>query len=298
MPSRSETRRWTEALLTSVLRAGQFSVCPADTYLKAEVNTSFVRKVCGHNLPDAEQYLNRIVGGAHVYAFPKADVATDAVVFGLDMTERKLKVLLIQRGFTGEPFEGCWAFPGGFLNMKEDPEKGVLRELREETHVDLSFLEQLYTFGRPDRDPRGRVLSIAYWGIVRPDQVVLQADDDAASARWFPVENLPPLAFDHAEILDMAIRRLRGKLRWQPVGVWLLPEEFSLSQLHDVYEVILGRPLDRANFSRKLRPILDFGVLEKTGNLCKPVAGRPAKTYRFNPEAYRRLQQHGLDFEV
>lgn len=235
----------------------------------------------------------------YTYKFPKADNTTDAVVFGLDLAARKLKVLLILRGREGEPFYGCWALPGGFLNMDESLDRCVRRELQEETGLDLAYLEQLYTFGRPDRDPRGRVISVAYWGIVRPDQVTVKGQDDAKEARWFDVDRLPELAFDHAEILDMAVKRLRGKLRWCPVGVWLLPEEFTLSELRTVYEVILGKEIDKGNFRRKVLAHTQVGgCLASTGAHRQQAAGRPAAVYRFDADAYKRLVREGLDFEV
>tara|TARA_Y100000310_G_scaffold279517_1_gene298668 strand:+ start:3732 stop:4445 length:714 start_codon:yes stop_codon:yes gene_type:complete len=236
---------------------------------------------------------------SYEYESPKADNTTDAVVFGLDLTSRKLKVLLILRGREKEPFYGCWALPGGFLNMDEGLDRCVRRELEEETGLKLSFMEQLYTFGRPDRDPRGRVISVAYWGIVRPDQVEVEGADDAKEAKWFNVDQLPELAFDHAEILDMALRRLRGKLRWCPVGVWLLPKEFTMAELRGVYEVILGRELDKGNFRRKvmghMRP---EGCLPPTGEKRRQAAGRPSTIYRFDRAAYKALVEVGLDFEV
>jgi 8-oxo-dGTP diphosphatase len=236
---------------------------------------------------------------SYTYEYPKADVTTDAVVFGLDMTERKLKVLLIKRGREKEPFYNCWAIPGGFLNMDESTDLCVRRELEEETGLKLAYMEQLYTFSRPDRDPRGRVLTVAYWGIVRPDQVTVKGMDDAKEARWFDVSDLPKLAFDHAEILDVAIKRLRGKLRWAPVGVWLLPKEFTLSEMWTVYETILGRELDKSNFRRKaLTHTKAGGPIKPTGKQRKQITGRPAATYTFDAAAYKRLVREGLDFEV
>lgn len=233
------------------------------------------------------------------YEYPKADNTTDAVVFGLDLSNAKLKVLLIERGREGEPFCGSWALPGGFLNMDEDLDTCARRELKEETGLKLSFMEQLYTFGKPDRDPRGRVISVAYWGIVRPDQVTVKGADDAKQAKWFDVDDLPELAFDHADILKMGLNRLRGKLRWCPVGVWLLPKEFTMAELRLVYEVILGRPLDKGNFRRKvmghMRP---EGCLPSTGKQRKQSAGRPATIYRFDRDAYKALVREGLAFEV
>jgi 8-oxo-dGTP diphosphatase len=236
----------------------------------------------------------------YTYEYPKADVTVDIVVFGLDLKAKKLLVLLIRRG--GEPYRNCWAIPGGFIHMDERLGDSAARELKEETGVELSYIEQLYTFGRPDRDPRGRVITVAYMGLVRPEMVTPVGADDATEARWFPVDDVGvlALAFDHAEILDMALRRLRGKLRWQPVGVDLLPDYFTLGDLQMVYEIILGRPLDKRNFRRR---VLSFGVM--TGGQFDPVIKEEAGTttgrtrhYRFDKGAYDRLRREGLDFEV
>ena len=235
-----------------------------------------------------------LMAKAHVYEFPKADNTTDAVVFGLDLGEGTLNVLLIERGREGEPFHGCWALPGGFLNMDEDLDTCVRRELEEETGIRLSYLEQLYTFGRPGRDPRGRVISTAYLALVRSENVTIQAADDAARARWFSIYELPSLAFDHEEIIQKALERLRSKVLWQPVGIDLLPEEFTLTDLQQVYEIVLGRLLDKRNFRKK---ILSHGVLVETGS-TRQEAHRPAKMYRFDRARYQALVQTGFTWEV
>jgi 8-oxo-dGTP diphosphatase len=224
------------------------------------------------------------------YAFPKSDHTVDAVVFGLD--EGALKQLLIRRGKEKEPFYNHWALPGGFINLEEDLEASVRRELQEETGLTVSYLEQLYTFGRPDRDPRGRVISTAFLALVRTQQVT--GADDAKEARWFPVDQLPALAFDHAEIIELGIRRLRSKVRWQPVGIELLPEQFTLTDLQRVYEIILGHPVDKRNFRKR---VLGYGVLGETEQLRRG-ATRPAKLYRFDPAAYLALREQGIDFEA
>jgi len=233
----------------------------------------------------------------HIYKFPKADVTVDIVVFGLDLGSKALQVLLIRRGKETEPFYDRWALPGGFIEMDERLGDSAARELKEETGLTLSYIEQLYTFGKPGRDPRGRVISVAYMGLARPENVVLKADDDAADARWFDVGSLDrdTLAFDHAGILEMGMRRLRGKLRWQPMGVDLLPEKFTLSELQEVYEIILGKQIDKRNFRRK---VLSFGVLIETGITKTGRSGPPAKAYCFDHDAYARLRREGLDFEV
>ncbi len=228
----------------------------------------------------------------YTYEFPKADHTVDAVVFGLDLDEGVLKVLLIERGREDEPFHESWALPGGFIDMDEDLEDALRRELREETGLDVSYVEQLYTFGKPGRDPRGRVISTAYLALVRPTEV--QGADDARAAEWKPVKDLPPLAFDHEDILKVGLQRLRSKVRWQPVGFGLLPSEFTLTQLQRVYEIILGRSLDKRNFRRKLGR---FGVLDKTAHKVAE-KGRPAHLYSFSRSRYRGLHENGIDFEV
>lgn len=227
----------------------------------------------------------------YTYKYPKADHTVDAVVFGVDLNSMDLKVLLIERGRKGEPFYGHWALPGGFVNIDEDLENAFHRELEEETGLQVSYVEQLYTFGKPDRDPRGRVISTAYLALVRPTEVVGQ--DDAAKAEWKSVKKLPPLAFDHHVILKMGLERLRSKVRWQPIGIGLLPKKFTLTCLQQVYEIILGYPLDRRNFRRR---VLKLGVLQEVGEI--DTRGRPAKMYRFDKRTYNRLQKEGLYFEV
>ena len=231
---------------------------------------------------------------AHVYEFPKVDHTTDAVVFALDIEERTLKVLLIRRGREGEPFYDHWALPGGFINENEPLRETAMRELLEETGVALSYMEQLATFSDPGRDPRGPVISTAYMGLVRPKDVTVKADDDASDARWFDVGDLPDMAFDHNKILAEGLKRLRSKLRWQPVGLGLLDEEFTLTDLQTVYEIILGHQLHKASFRRKvekLEVLIDTGKTRKAGH-------RPAKVYRFDTPAYLQLEGQGIEFEV
>lgn len=246
----------------------------------------------------AMQYADRLLEAlpgllsrAFVYEFPKADNTVDACVFGLE--DDKLKILLIERGRAHEPFYGCWALPGGFINIGETLDTSVVRELQEETGVKLSYVEQLSTFGNPERDPRGRVISTAWLGFVRPGHVQVVADDDAKAARWFSVDDLPEVAFDHAEIIQLAIERLRSKVRWQPIGFGLLPEEFTLTELQRVYEIVLGTELDKRNFRRK---VLSFNVLIDTGKTQGD--HRPAALYRFNRGEYNRMLRQGLAFEV
>src|SRR3954471_1641179 len=161
------------------------------------------------------------------YKYPRPALTVDCVVFGFD--EAELKVLLIRRGLA--PFEGQWALPGGFVRVDETLDEAARRELQEETGLTNVFLEQLYTFGAVDRDPRERVVSVAYYALVKSAEHPAAGATDAADAGWFPVGRVPALAFDHAEILKAALQRLRGKVRYQPIGFKLLPAKFTLSQL-------------------------------------------------------------------
>ena len=222
----------------------------------------------------------------YTYEYPHPAVTVDCVVFGLD--DGDLKILLIERAL--EPYQGRWALPGGFIKMDEDLETSARRELTEETGVSELYLEQLAAFGSPGRDPRERVITVAYFAIVNLFDHNLKADTDARRAVWFPADELPDLAFDHHLIFDEALRRLRGKVRYQPVGFEFLPKKFSLTQVQKLYETILGEGLDKRNFRKK---ILSTGLLVPLGELEVDVAHRAAQLYRFDAEAYARLQAQG-----
>ncbi|TWT29984.1 NUDIX hydrolase [Blastopirellula retiformator] len=226
-----------------------------------------------------------------VYEYARPSVTVDCVVFGLD--DDGLKILLIQRD--APPFEGGWALPGGFVEMEESLDQAALRELQEETGVHELFLEQLYTFGAVDRDPRTRVITVAYYALVNLKDHKLEAATDARAAAWFELDDLPTLAFDHADILQMAQERLQGKVRYQPIGFELLPEKFSLRQLQRMYEIVLGRPLDKRNFRKKA---LSLGVLEDLNEVERDVSHRAARLYRFDREKYQQLVKNGFHFEL
>lgn len=236
----------------------------------------------------------------YTYDYPRPALTVDCVIFGLDESHQ-LKVLLIQRAHP--PFQGQWALPGGFVDMDEGLEAAALRELEEETGVKDVFIEQLYTFGDPGRDPRGRVVSVAYFALVNLEEHPVEASSDARRVRWFEIDNLPQLAFDHKKILQVAISRLRAKVRYQPIGFELLPEKFTLSQLQKLYETILGvEELNKRNFRTR---ILKMGVLKEVGKQ-EGVAHRPAKLYSFDKEKYEQLAKEryedllrrGVDFEI
>ncbi|MDE6192932.1 MAG: NUDIX hydrolase [Muribaculaceae bacterium] len=224
----------------------------------------------------------------YCYKYPHPAVTTDCVIFGFDGEE--LKVLLIERGIT--PYKGHWAFPGGFLNPNETAEEGARRELREETGLDSAHIEQLHTYSTPDRDPRERVITIAYIALVRIQDV--RGGDDAADAGWFPVENVPPLAFDHGEILRDALRRLRERIYFYPLGYELLPEKFTLKELQTLYEAVLGVQFDRRNFAKKMQRL---DILTQLDETVWPTPKREAKLYSFNIEKYNELKKRGFKIE-
>ena len=227
----------------------------------------------------------------HTYEYPRPALTVDCVVFGIDVNE--LMVLLIQRDLP--PFEGEWALPGGFVHMGESLSEAAFRELQEETGLDKVYLEQLYTFGDVDRDPRGRVVSVAHYALVKLSDHRVQAATDARDAQWFPVWDTPTLAFDHMQILTMAMERLKGKVRYQPIGFELLPRKFTLTQLQKLYEVILERDLDKRNFRKK---ILAMEILVELDEVEKDVAHRAARLYRFDERKYKRLVKAGFDFQI
>ena len=220
-------------------------------------------------------------------------LTVDAVVFGYEAKDG-LSVLLIKRLI--EPFKGQWAIPGGFVLEGESLEKAVERELKEETGVEVNYLEQLYTFGQPNRDPRSRIVTVAYYGLIRPSKFELHAATDAADAQWFSIADLPTLAFDHQQIFDLALNRLRGKIAYEPIGFELLDEQFPLPDLHRLYETLYGQKIDRRNFSKK---ILQLDILEDLNKFQAKIGrGRPSKLYRFRKEKYFALKEKGIVFEV
>lgn len=228
---------------------------------------------------------------SYQYEYPRAALTVDCVVFGLD--EEDLKVLLIERDLP--PFEGDWALPGGFVRLEETLNDAARRELGEETGIKDVFLEQLYTIGEIDRDPRERVVTVTYYALVNLSDHRIQAATDARSAAWFAIDDVPSLAFDHPKILKMAHERLRGKVRYQPLGFELLPTKFTLRQIQHLYEVILDRQLDKRNFRKK---ILSMSILVELDEVETDVAHRAARLYKFDHRKYRRLTKQGFHFEI
>ncbi len=211
-------------------------------------------------------------------------VTVDVVVFGVfgsldddDGDERpELRVLLVHR--RGPPFQGAWAIPGGLVHLNESVDAAARRELEEETGLHDVYLEQLYTFGDLDRDPRTRVISVAYYALL-PGHVQ-EARGAGEDAVWVPVTALPAnMAFDHARVLDVALRRLRAKADYAGIAREFLPARFTLRQLRRIYETVLDRPLDRANFTRRIH--LTEGDIEETGETDRSGAHRPARLYRY-----------------
>jgi 8-oxo-dGTP diphosphatase len=229
---------------------------------------------------------------SYSYPYPRPALTVDCVVFGLD-GENTLKVMLIKRKLP--PFAGEWALPGGFVRVEESVDAAARRELQEETGIKNVFLEQLYTFGEVERDPRERVVSVAYYALVNLQDYEIYADTDASQAEWFALTDLPALAFDHGEILRVAITRLQGKLRYEPIGFELLPQKFTLSQLQKLYETVLGQDLDKRNFRRK---ILKMDLLIELKEMQTGVAHRAAQLYQFDEQKYQQLKEKGFNFEI
>ncbi len=214
----------------------------------------------------------------YTYEYPHPAVTTDIVVFTIRRDE--LKVLLIKRA--EDPYLGAWALPGGFVDIDESLDEAARRELQEETGVAGVYLEQLYTFGTPDRDPRERVITVAYYALIPSDRLQIRAASDAEAVGWFGLSELPALAFDHPDILDLAHQRLKAKLDYSTIAFQFMPREFTLSELQQVYELILSEPLDKRNFRKR---ILSLGLIEETGGEHREGAHRPAKLYRIiNPD--------------
>lgn len=224
----------------------------------------------------------------YCYKYPHPAVTTDCVIFGFDGSE--LQVLLIERGI--EPFKGKWAFPGGFLNMDETAEEGALRELKEETGLKNAYIEQFNTYSDPGRDPRERVITIAHYALVRIQEV--KGGDDAAKAQWFPIDEVPQLAFDHDRILRDAMKKLRERIHFEPIGFELLPEKFTMKDLQVLYESILDVKFDRRNFAKKM---LHYELLNQLDETVRPTAKRDALLYSFNKENYELFKKKGFQLE-
>jgi 8-oxo-dGTP diphosphatase len=206
-----------------------------------------------------------------IHKYEKPSVTVDIVIFTIQ--DKELKVLLVKRNI--EPFRGNWAIPGGFVKINESLEEAAKRELEEETGVRDVYLEQLYTFGEPKRDPRGRVITVAYMALINSENVRLNATTDVSEARWFPVKKLSGLAFDHKKILDYSLKRLKWKFEYTTVAFSLLPKKFPISQIQKIYEIVFDREFDKRNFAKK---ILFLDILKEEG-INNDVSYRPPMLY-------------------
>lgn len=222
----------------------------------------------------------------------KIKVAVDAIVFGYK--GGTLYVLLVKQKYGA--LKNSWVLPGGFVKDDEALSTAVRRELKEEAGIEVNYLEQLYTFGDDiHRDPRGRVVSVAYFALADPTKLTLKADTDAEDAQWFAMDEIPKVGYDHASIIKAAHERLRNKLNYQPIGFDLLEREFLFSDLENLYCTILGSEIDRRNFRKK---ILSYGIVDETNKTASQGSGRPGRLFRFNPRKYQSLQKEGFHFEI
>lgn len=222
----------------------------------------------------------------YCYKYPHPSVTTDCVIFGFDGI--KLKALLIERGL--EPYKGKWALPGGFLRMDEDAEQGALRELKEETGLEAAYIKQFHTFTAPNRDPRERVITIAHYALVCLQDVA--GGDDAARAEWFALDNVPALAFDHDQILRIAISELRRQIHFEPVGFELLPKQFTIKELQALYEAILEVKFDRRNFYKKMQHL---ELLTQVN--AESTAKKQPFLFEFNKDKYNEFKNRGFRLE-
>jgi 8-oxo-dGTP diphosphatase len=227
----------------------------------------------------------------YCYEWPRPGVTVDIALFTVAgaLNDLRLRVLLIERD--EEPWHGQWALPGGFVRENEDLDAAALRELHEETGIPEATLEQVEAVGTPGRDTRGHVITVVYVGLTAGDRYRLAPRGDARAARWWDVAGpapLPPLAFDHGDLLQRALRHLRRRLGEAPVCFELLPETFTLSELQALTECILGRPLDRRNFRRKVQ---EAGLVTPAEGVRSRGSHRPAQLYRFVPAAFARRER-------
>ena len=227
----------------------------------------------------------------YVYDYPRPAATTDCVILGFNGNQ--LKVLLVERAT--EPFYGHWALPGGFIYMEETADECAKRILQKETNLTDIYMEQLYTFATVDRDPRFRVISIGYYALVKLSDYNVQAGINESNVKWFSLDEIPQLAFDHTLILEKTLERLKGKIRYQPIGFELLPEKFTLPELRYLYEIILQVQLDDRNFRKK---ILGYGLLIDTGEVQRGARNRAPKLYCFDKQKYEELTRNGFYFEL
>lgn len=219
------------------------------------------------------------------------NLSIDCVVFGFENS--RLEVLLIKRKL--EPEKDKWALPGGFILKDESLDDAAVRILEETSSVKNIYLEQIHTFGDVNRYPLRRVITIGYYALIDPDKHSLKPGIDTTDVKWFPVNDLPEVPFDHNEIIDAALEKLRKQVRTEPVGFELLPKKFTLTQLQILYESILGTQLDKRNFRKK---ILGLKILIALDEYQKSVAHRAARLYKFDTRRYKKLSKKGYNFEI
>lgn len=205
------------------------------------------------------------------------EITVDVVIFTIQ--DGSLKVLLVKRA--NEPFKSKWAIPGGFIRLSENLDNAALRILKEKTNVQNIYLEQLYTFGDPLRHPNSRVITCAYFALIRSDDIELSFEENTeiTKVEWHKVYDLPPLAFDHKEIIEYSVKRMRERLEFCPIAFQLLPEKFTLTELQKSYELILKKKLDKRNFRKKM---MSLSILKELDEYTKSVSKRPARLYSFD----------------
>ncbi|MFN5459441.1 MAG: NUDIX hydrolase [Bacteroidota bacterium] len=223
--------------------------------------------------------------------FFRSAFSVDSVVFGFDQGD--LKVLLIYRG--AEPYQGTWALPGDLVRIDEDLDESARRVLKDLTGLSDVYMEQIHTFGKVDRHPLGRVITVAYLSLVRISDYKINPSSWAKDAQWHSINNIPKLPFDHSEILNFAKNKLKERVRNQPIGFELLPPQFTLTELQHLYESVLETNLDKRNFRKKLN---SMDLLVDSGVSQNAVAHRPAKLYRFDRKRYHSLLKKGFSFEI
>jgi 8-oxo-dGTP diphosphatase len=229
-----------------------------------------------------------------VESFFKSAFSVDNVIFGFDGAD--LKILLIKRGM--QPFEGKWALPGDLVYPNEDLDTAVARVLEQLTGLRGVYLEQVKTFGAVNRHPLGRVITVAFYSLVKISKFKLMPSSFAATAQWHAVSDVDDLAFDHAEILQSCVETLKRKVRTNPVGFELLPQKFTLTELQQLYEAVLSLPkngLDKRNFRKK---VLSMELIVPCDEVQEGVAHRPAKLYQFDKQKYERFVQEGFVFDI
>jgi len=223
--------------------------------------------------------------------YPRPSVTIDCVVLGYDCNT--VSLLLVNRKEV--PFNNMWTLPGGFLFIDETPEESARRILSTKTGLDNLYLEQLYTFGEVKRDPRGRVLSIAYYALVDPRKFQLLAGNATNDVKWFAISKLPKIGFDHKQIIAVALNRLKAKVTYQPIGFELLDKKFTLTELQFLYECILERPIDKRNFRKRM---LDSKVIKATGEKRTGEKNRAPELFEFNEPQYKSLVKDGFQFKI